>query len=212
MAGISSAHVQRRSAVTQEVHLYVQAEEEAAEATAQPSKAAAKRARKKAARQRAAAASPAEDLGGTAAQHPANEAAGSDQPLSSSCSSTLVTESAPRAAAAELQTSACGRHDTAGDANLLLPHSAAKATGATAESDWWRCPLSGNGMRDPVLCGGEGHSFERAALEHWMATNPGVDPVSRQPLPPGAGNVVPNHALRSLLAQHLHLTSAHSTS
>ena len=56
-------------------------------------------------------------------------------------------------------------------------------------------------MRDPVLYGSGGHSFERAALEHWLATNPGVDPLSRQPLPPGEDDLLPNHALRSLLQQ-----------
>lgn len=56
-------------------------------------------------------------------------------------------------------------------------------------------------MRDPVLCGGGGHSFERAALEEWLAANPGVDPLSKQPLPPEAGGVVPNHALRNLVQQ-----------
>ena len=60
-------------------------------------------------------------------------------------------------------------------------------------------------MRDPVLCGSEGHSFERAALEEWLAANPGIDPLSsRQPLPPEASAVLPNHALRNLI-QQLHL-------
>ena len=79
---------------------------------------------------------------------------------------------------------------------------AAAADHPAAEPRWWRCPLSGKVMRDPVLYGDEGHSFERAALEEWLAANPGVDPLSRQPLPPGASNgVLPNHALRNLLQQ-----------
>jgi U-box domain len=56
-------------------------------------------------------------------------------------------------------------------------------------------------MRDPVLCGSEGHSFEREALEQWLAAHPGVDPLSRELLPPGAGVIVPNHALRNLIQQ-----------
>ena len=56
-------------------------------------------------------------------------------------------------------------------------------------------------MREPVLYGSGGHSFERAALEQWLAANPGVDPLSQRPLPRGRGGVVPNHALRNLIQQ-----------
>jgi U-box domain len=70
-----------------------------------------------------------------------------------------------------------------------------------AESDWWRCPLSGEAMRDPVLYGSGGHSFEREALKQWLAANPGVDPLSRQPLPLGRDTPLPNHALRNVIQQ-----------
>ena len=71
-----------------------------------------------------------------------------------------------------------------------------------AEADWWRCPLSGEVIQDPpVLCGSGGHSFQREALERWLAANPGVHPLSRQPLPPGEDNVLPNHAVRNMLQQ-----------
>jgi U-box domain len=57
-------------------------------------------------------------------------------------------------------------------------------------------------MQDPVLYGSEGHSFERAALEQWLAANPGVHPISRQPLLPGEGrDVLPNDALRNMIQQ-----------
>ena len=70
-----------------------------------------------------------------------------------------------------------------------------------AGGDWWRCPLSGEAMRDPVLWGPEGHTFERKALEEWLAAHPGVHPLSRQPLPPEPCSMVPNRALRDLLQQ-----------
>ena len=60
-------------------------------------------------------------------------------------------------------------------------------------------------MRDPVLYGSGGHSFEREALEQWLAAHPGVHPISGQPPPPEGSSVVPNHALRNLL-QALHLS------
>ena len=57
-------------------------------------------------------------------------------------------------------------------------------------------------MRYPVLCGSGARSFEREALEQWLAANPGVHPLSGQPLPPGEGStVVPNHALRNVIQQ-----------
>jgi U-box domain len=59
-------------------------------------------------------------------------------------------------------------------------------------------------MRDPVLYGSGGHSFKREALEEWLAANPGVDPLTRQPLPFGAATLLPNHALRNMI-QQLHL-------
>ena len=56
-------------------------------------------------------------------------------------------------------------------------------------------------MRDPVLWGTEGQSFERKALEEWLAAHPGVHPLTRQAVPPEACSVVPNRALRDLLQQ-----------
>ncbi len=57
-------------------------------------------------------------------------------------------------------------------------------------------------MHDPVLYGSEGHSFERAALEQWLAANPGVHPINRQPLLQGEGrDVLPNDALRNMIQQ-----------
>ena len=82
------------------------------------------------------------------------------------------------------------------------PYSTMNASSnVNTETDWWRCPLSGSVMRDPVLYGSGGHSFEREALERWMAANPGVEPLTRQPLPPGGGGVLPNHALRNMIQE-----------
>ena len=47
----------------------------------------------------------------------------------------------------------------------------------------------------------QGHSFERAALEAWLAANPGVDPLARQLLLPEASTLLPNHALRNMIQQ-----------
>ena len=57
-------------------------------------------------------------------------------------------------------------------------------------------------MQDPVLYGSEGHSFERAALEQWLAADPGVHPVSRQLLLPGEGrDVLLNDAPHNMVQQ-----------
>ena len=89
-----------------------------------------------------------------------------------------------------------------GTSTTLVQQLRVGAADAAVQADWARCSLSGRIMRDPVLFGNGGHSFEREALEEWLAANPGVHPLSRQPMPPGASNgVLPNHALRNLLQQ-----------
>jgi U-box domain len=182
-----------------QAHIYcrLQADEQSAQILGQPSKAATKRARKKAARQQsAAAAGDAAAADNTATSMVA--ATGTAEPQASAGSSSAAPVTAvllPAAAAA----SASAAPPVATD----IPAAALPAAQQSAAGDWWRCPLSGQVMRDPVLFGGEGHSFERAALEQWLAANPGVDPLSKQLLPPEGGTVVPTHALRNLV-QRLH--------
>jgi hypothetical protein len=43
--------------------------------------------------------------------------------------------------------------------------------------------------------------FEREALEEWLAANPGVHPLSRQPLLLSKHYLLPNHALRNMIQQ-----------
>ena len=52
-----------------------------------------------------------------------------------------------------------------------------------------------------MLCGSDSHSFERQALEQWLVANSQIHPITRELLPLGAGSVVPNVTLRSLLQQ-----------
>lgn len=171
-------------------------------ASGQRSKAAAKRARKKAAKQQAAAAVSSAQVIDVVAD-PATALSGSaGQAETFSCSGTPArtetaqTQKLPAAPA----TTASGSRDVSGASAVPLQSAAADHMPA-AQSDWWRCPLSGGVMRDPVLYGSSGHSFERDALQEWATANPGVEPLSRQPLPPGSGAVLPNHALRNMIQQ-----------
>ena len=179
----------------------LQAEEQREGTSGQRSKAAAKRARKKAANQQAATA----DQSKQAAKRPEpaaagphkshDQAAGSEQQLSPQPAATAVV---PPAAAITAQSKF----------SIKQSVQSMGAAVATARTEWLRCPLSGSIMRDPVLYGSEGHSFERAALEQWLAANPGVDPLSRQPLPPESGGAVPpNHTLRNMI-QQLHVAES----
>lgn len=52
-------------------------------------------------------------------------------------------------------------------------------------------------MRDPVLAA-DGQSYERMAIEAWLAAGRDTSPVTGAPL--AHSNLIPNHALRSLLA------------
>ncbi len=59
-------------------------------------------------------------------------------------------------------------------------------------------------MRDPVVAA-DGHTYERAALEQWLALAPpgglGRSPMTGLPL--AHAHVCPNFALRSLIAERL---------
>ena len=180
----------------------MQAEEQPTGVSGQRSKAAAKRARKKAARQQAAtAASNAHIINVTGlAVDPATLISGS------AGEAEAISGSSPPAGAdaAQLDAAQATASSSCDDPSVLeapLQSTAADHMPA-AQSDWWRCPLSGRVMRDPVLYGSSGHSFEREALEEWSEANPGVEPLSRQPLPPGSTcALLPNHALRNMIQQ-----------
>jgi len=59
------------------------------------------------------------------------------------------------------------------------------------------CPITQDVMEDPVICA-DGHSYERAAITHWLLGRD-TSPSTNAPLP--HKNVVPNHALRNLIAE-----------
>jgi U-box domain len=181
----------------------LQAEEQPTGTSGQRSKAAIKRARKKSANQAATAeqnkqaARRAAEPAAAGAREAHDQAPESEQQLTPQPAANTV---APQAAAITAQSSPSG--------GRLPTQQSTGATAATAGREWLRCPLSGSFMRDPVLFGGEGHSFEREALEEWLAANPGVDPLSRQPLPPeSSGAMLPNHALRNMI-QQMHLAKS----
>ena len=179
---------------------YVQADEKPAEAPTQRSKAATKRARKKAAKQQAADGLLNELP--VAAQLLAANADQEQMPVIS-CDSTTVPDAAQVATAAVPHTTRSSQ-GSPGISTPLAQQTRVGAANAAVQADWARCSLSGKIMRDPVLFGEGGHSFERDALEEWLAANPGVDPLSLKLLQPGQTCVLPNHALRNLI-QQLHL-------
>ena len=176
----------------------LQAEEQPTGTSGQRSKAATKRARKKAASQQAATANQNKEAAKQAAEPVAagareahDQAPESEQQLSLQPAANTL---APQAAAITAQSSS--------SIGQLPAQQSIGATAATAGSEWLRCPLSGSVMRDPVLYGSEGHSFEREALEEWLAANFGVDPLSKRLLPPeSSGAVLPNHTLRNMIQQ-----------
>jgi hypothetical protein len=57
------------------------------------------------------------------------------------------------------------------------------------------CPISLDVMRDPVLCE-DGHTYERAVIIQWLATNP-TSPTTRQPMSPL--RIRPNYALKAAI-------------
>lgn len=59
------------------------------------------------------------------------------------------------------------------------------------------CPITQDVMEDPVVCA-DGHSYERSAITQWLLARD-TSPCTNAPLP--HKNVVPNHALRNLIAE-----------
>ena len=158
-----------------------------------------KHARKKAARQRATAVASAEQ--GTTAQARSASTDTEHTAVTDRRGTPLAADCTQSAAAHVLQETAKSAHNSLGASRPLLQQPTVGTSHAAAQSDWWRCPLSGRVMRDPVLYGSGGHSFEREVLEQWLAANPGVDPLTLRALPLGGGNVLTNHALRNMIQQ-----------
>ena len=57
------------------------------------------------------------------------------------------------------------------------------------------CPITGEIFLRPALLVGDGHTYERAAAERWLARS-ATSPLTGEPLPPHGLALVDNHALR----------------
>ena len=57
------------------------------------------------------------------------------------------------------------------------------------------CPITMNVMREPVMCA-DGHSYERAAIKNWLATN-NTSPITGLPL--DSKRLVDNITLRKMI-------------
>ena len=62
------------------------------------------------------------------------------------------------------------------------------------------CPITQELMRDPVITVADGHCYERAAIEHWLALHD-TSPLTGEPLE--TKRLAPNVALRSLVCDYL---------
>ena len=166
-----------------------QAEEQVKVPAAAPSKAALKRARKKAAAATATAGSAA---AAAAMSEPATEgAAGS---LTDAAAHGVAQQPISAAAAAPNGMAPAQRSMEM----LRLQDSQAVSTvsaGARAPA-WMVCPLSHAVLADPVVCTGDGQTYERSAITQWLAASD-TSPVTGQPLV--SHDLLPNHALRSII-------------
>mmetsp|Transcript_55637 Transcript_55637/g.156635 ORF Transcript_55637/g.156635 Transcript_55637/m.156635 type:complete len:405 (-) Transcript_55637:98-1312(-) len=62
------------------------------------------------------------------------------------------------------------------------------------------CPISKCVMEDPVVCA-DGHSYERAFIEQWLACGRRTSPCTNLPLP--NANLIPNISLRNVVQELL---------
>ena len=188
----------------------VQAEEEGRAAAAAPSKGALKRARRKAAAAAAAPAAPAENGSATSADPRAvqnavavveSSAAARQTPAHSNGSGASLPAAAAAPAAHDGTQAATVDGAAAvqgGMQQLRLQASAAGSTTAQAPRlpGWMACPLTHALLVDPVLCTGDGQTYERTAILRWLAASD-ASPVTGQPLT--SRDILPNHALRSII-------------
>ena len=178
-------------------HPGVQAEEEGRAPAAGPSKAALKRARKKAAAAKAAAVPASTDSAGAvaAASAPGVEptSAVAAPTASQHAPGSKGHNASPHAAAGSLAAAQSGMQQ------LRLANGEAATTNTAASHtlpEWMLCPLTKAVLVDPVLCTGDGQTYERSAITQWLAASD-TSPVTGQPLT--SREVLPNHALRSII-------------
>ena len=196
--------------------LALQAEEEGGAPAAAPSKAALKRARKKAAAAAAAAAALESAAAGPVSMAAANGAAATSLPSAAHASAAAAAASAPDMhAAGKNGSTSLPCSAAASGAAGELPAPAARGVAAVENGmqqlclqhstaagpsvpDWMVCPLTHAVLVDPVLCTGDGQTYERAAITQWLAAlDSQTSPVTGQPLV--SRDLVPNHALRSII-------------
>lgn len=194
-------------------------EQEQSAAAAAPSKAALKRARKKAAAAAAAAqASAAGHLAAPAATLPSRPnqpaaaaaaaaavsggSAGSDARSPATGAPQQVQDNtaggpAPADAASLWPAAATVTAAVAGLQALRLSDDCASNAASTGAEPWMVCPLTKAVMREPVVCTGDGETYEQAAIQQWLLQH-NTSPVTGQALP-AQRDLIPDFALRSLI-------------
>ena len=60
------------------------------------------------------------------------------------------------------------------------------------------CSITCEIMKDPVMCVGDGHTYERVAIEQWLATGRGTSPATNERLE--NTSLVTNHMAKKLIA------------
>ena len=74
--------------------------------------------------------------------------------------------------------------------------------------DAFRCSITFEVMRDPVMLGSSGHTFERSAIENWLQ-NKNTNPLTNIPLTPIERNLTPNISLRDAINQYVEKIAGH---
>ncbi|KAJ8598637.1 hypothetical protein CTAYLR_003073 [Chrysophaeum taylorii] len=63
------------------------------------------------------------------------------------------------------------------------------------------CPLTLEMFEDPVILVGDGHTYERRAIEEWLRTH-SASPLTGIDLPEAGRALIPNLTIRKMLASH----------
>lgn len=61
------------------------------------------------------------------------------------------------------------------------------------------CPITQEVMEDPVICVGDGHTYERQSIEEWFRTS-SKSPSTGRSLGSNEKILVPNHSVRQAIS------------
>merc|ERR1712226_635215 len=68
-----------------------------------------------------------------------------------------------------------------------------------SQLDSFKCPITFEIMTDPVICVGDGHTYEKSAITKWLEKNE-TSPLTGETL--ASTQLIPNHSIRKAIEEY----------